>query len=150
MEYTMEWNNRMYYPIAVKYNGMLIGTLSVRERFDKPNNVIRASMYLDYGSGKYIELEADKEEKSWGLNPKLAAKAIWKYHLKHVSLKERLYRWYQQTKTIWNVIGDIIWKASVVAAALGAASSDDIDVLQCISYITDILDLGIKLFFGMM
>ena len=99
MEYTMEWNNRMYYPIAVKYDGMLIGILS-REALGWPS-MLSASMCNDYGSDKAIELEAGKEEKSWGLNPELAAKAIWKYHLKHMSWKKRLRRRWKQIKAIW-------------------------------------------------
>ena len=136
MEYTIQWKNGLYYPAAVidKHNGMIVGIISLDEKPSKPS-VIRASMYLDYGFGKARELEEDTEEKSWGLNPELAAEAIWKYHLKHMSWKKRLRRWYRRAKTIWNVV----WKAvGVVAAAfLGAASSDDIDVLQ---YVISILE----------
>ena len=106
MEYTIQWKNGLHYPAAVmdKYNGMRIGTVTLERDIVMDTRTIHAYMFLGYGSDKFIELENNKK-KSWELNPELAAEAIWKYHVTHMSWKKRLHRWYQQTNTIWKVIG---------------------------------------------
>ena len=101
MEYTTQWIGiQGFYHVLVidRYDGMRIGTIELSDSGRDEPYRIRASMSFGSDSKSTIELETDK---SWGLDPELAAKAIWKYHLKHMSWRKRLRRWYRRIKAIW-------------------------------------------------